>query len=122
MIMKRMIINTFLIGTTVVTGSALSSEMQCFVDTLAYDTFTSGGCLSAAPARVTSAVFKVSSNNSISSIIWTGDASGQCATTDMTCSIDIRQYSSKNVGATVLYSDGTWESVPQITAWYEGLD
>ncbi|MEO0974356.1 MAG: hypothetical protein AAFX85_14795, partial [Pseudomonadota bacterium] len=86
----------------------------------AFDQFTSGGCFNADDAFSTTAVFKVIPSGTISSIIWSGDATGDCSGPSPICGISIRQYQNRTVGATVLYTNGTFEVIPAITARYEG--
>lgn len=54
----------------------------------------------------------------VSQVIWQLPAGQSCSATSTTCTIQIWPYSQHDIGATVLYSNGTYEIVSG-TAWFE---
>lgn len=108
-----------LLSLTAIMGSAYASQMECYVDTQAYDHFTPNHCTALVyGARSATAVFRISGADSqIDKVIWSG-ATKSCGTSGTSCSITIRSMKPYRATATVLYSNGQWESV-QATASFE---
>jgi hypothetical protein len=105
----------------VVTLPAMAAQMECMVDTAAYDEWQAGFCPnfeSTLDNSPNTAIWRITgTTKTISSIIWSGTTAG-CASNSQYCSKDIRPYQEHVGKATILYADGTWEAV-QATASFE---
>ncbi len=116
--MKKMIAALALLGAS---GSAFSAQMECYVDTAAYDEWSVGYCMSMeftfdnAPNdafwRITG-VTKV-----VSSVLWTDDTAG-CSSASLECHKAIYPYQTYTGRAIILYADSSWEEV-SATARFE---
>ena len=101
-------------------GSSMAAQMECMVDTAAYDRWSTGGCwgfentLDNAPNDALWRIVGVT--KTISSVIWQETTSG-CPSNATYCTKAIRPYQEHLGKATVLYTDGTYEVV-QATAQF----
>ncbi len=96
-----------------------SPSMSCFVDTPAFDIFTTGWCDNSGTARTTTAVFRVDNPPSNFTILW---SNGSCNSSSTTCFLPIRQYQTITLNATVLNNDNSTFTTTGATASYEGFD
>lgn len=113
--MKKAIIGAVLTFSSL---PVLAKSMSCYVDTPAYDNFTTSYCSAAIfdGPRTTSAVFRIDNPHSnIHSVIWSDSA---CSSSSTSCITTVRAYNPKTVTATVLKTDGTYFQV-SATAEYE---
>jgi hypothetical protein len=119
--MKKLLSVGLLLASSFAASQAVATEMQCYVDTQAYDNYTSNACFAINPATSTTASFRVTATNgTINSVIWGGDASS-CGTAGTSCSITVRAYRQYNATATILYSNGTWETVSANASYERGF-
>lgn len=96
-----------------------SSSMSCYVDTPAFDYFTTGSCFSAGFSRTTTAVFRIDNLPSNYSIDW---HNSNCNDNNDTCFLSISHYQTITLSATVFNnSNSTFQNV-SATAHYEGYD
>lgn len=102
-------------------GSSMAAQMECMVDTAAYDQWSAGSCFSfeyTMDNAPNDAIWRiVDVTKTISSVIWQGTTSG-CPSNATYCTKAIRPYREHLGKATVLYTDGTYEVV-QATAQFE---
>ena len=102
-------------------GSSMAAQMECMVDTAAYDEWSVGHCENfeyTMDNKANDAIWRiVGVTKTISSVIWQETTSG-CASNSTYCTKAIRPYRSYLGKATVLYTDGTYEVV-QATARFE---
>lgn len=113
--MKKAIIGAVL---TLSSLPALANSMSCYVDTPAYDNFTTNFCSAVIfnGPTTTSAVFRVNNAPSnVQSVLWSDSS---CSSSSTTCITSVRAYKPKTVTATVLKTDGTFFQV-SATAEYE---
>ena len=106
--MKKLLMASALV---IASAPTLANTMSCYVDTPAYDEFTTSFCSALVynGPTTTSAVFKVDNPPSnVQSVIWSDSA---CSSTSTTCITTIRAYRPKTVTATVLKTDGTYFQV-----------
>ncbi|WP_281557383.1 hypothetical protein [Thalassomonas sp. RHCl1] len=118
--MKKLLTTGLLVASCLATSQAYATAMECYVDTPAYDHFTTGHCSALIwGANKATAVFRIKDADSkpISSVIW-GNAAASCGTGGAYCTIDIYAFRSYTATATVLYQDGSWGSA-SATAWLE---
>lgn len=94
------------------------SGMSCYVDTLAFDVFTSGYCFSAGNATTTSAVFRIDNPPSNYTILW---SDSRCSSSNTLCILPIRRYQSYTISATILNNANNTFTTASATAEYEGL-
>lgn len=119
--MKRLLSFGLLLASSFATSQVTATEMQCYVDTQAYDNYTSNRCFALNPASSTTANFRVTATNgSINSVIW-GEDTSSCGTAGTSCSITVRAYKTYTGSATILYSDGTWETVSAKASYERGF-
>lgn len=120
--MKKLLSVSLLLASSFVASQATATEMQCYVDTQAYDNYTSNRCFAMNPASSTTANFRITATNgAIDSVIWGDHASSCGTTTGTTCSITINAYRSYTGSATILYTDGTWEKVSAKASYERGF-
>lgn len=116
--MKRSIIA---LGIFLASGSAMAAQMECMVDTAAYDEWTEGHCMGfeyTMDNAPNDAIWRVvGTTKAVSSIIWSEKTAG-CASNATYCTKSIRPYTFNRGKATILYTDGTYEIV-QATANFE---
>ena len=102
-------------------GSSMAAQMECMVDTAAYDEWSAGSCWGfeyTMDYATNDAIWRiVGTTKSISSVIWQEATSG-CASNATYCTKAIRPYRQYLGKATVLYTDGTYEVV-QASAQFE---
>lgn len=102
-------------------GSTMAAQMECMVDTAAFDNWSTGYCMSfeyTMDNNPNDAIWRVvGTTKPISSVIWSEAAAG-CASTSTYCTKPVRPYREHVGKATVLYTDGTWTAV-QATAYFE---
>lgn len=113
--MKKIIAGLLLASSSFAT---FGQSMSCYVDTPAYDTFTTSFCAGVIynGPTTTSAVFRVDNPPSnLQSVVWSDSA---CSSSSTMCITSIRAYKPKTVTATVLKTDGTYYQV-SATAEYE---
>lgn len=109
------------LGLLLASGSTMAAQMECMVDTAAFDNWSAGYCMSleyTMDNNPNDAIWRVvGTTKPISSVIWSEAAAG-CASTSTYCSKPVQPYMEHVGKATVLYTDGTWTSV-QATAYFE---
>jgi len=97
-------------------------NMQCFVDTPAYDNYTPNFCMNFSSATRTTAIFKVANlplSSSEYSLSWqTSSCSGTTATS--TCSKSIRSLQQITITAVLMHSNSGKTKTLSATAIYEG--
>jgi hypothetical protein len=102
-------------------GSTMAAQMECMVDTAAYDEWSAGYCSSfeyTMDNARNDAIWRiVGVTKTISSVMWQETTSG-CDSNSTYCTKAIRPYRDHVGKATVLYTDGTYE-VLQATANFE---
>lgn len=100
---------------------ATAAQMECFIDTPAYDEWQTGSCYLmeyTMDYNPNSAVWRVTGmNKPVSSILWS-EATAGCTTTQEFCIQPITPYQTHLGKATILYTDGNWEMV-QAPAYFE---
>lgn len=98
-----------------------AAQMECFIDTDAYDEWQVGSCSMmeyTMEHNPNNAVWRVTGiNKAVSSILWS-EATAGCTTTQEFCIQPIAPYQTHLGKATILYTDGTWEVV-QASAYFE---
>lgn len=92
--------------------------MKCFVDTPAFDNFTSPFCFSNGTAFTTSAVFRIDGEPSNFTILWSDSS---CSSSSDTCVLPIRQFETINLSATILDNNNNTFANVSATARYEGF-
>jgi hypothetical protein len=119
--MKNLLSVAAVIATGLFTSQASAADMECYVDTQAYDHFTSGHCFALIyGASSATAVFRIAgANKPISSVIW-GDKASSCGTSGTSCSFTIRPFRANKASATILYQDGTWETASATASFEDG--
>lgn len=109
------------LGLLLASGTTMAAQMECMVDTDAFDSWQSPECnsfeytLDRAPNNATWRIVNIT--KTISSVIWSERTAG-CSSSATTCTKPIPPYSYHLGKATVLYTDGTYE-VLQATAQFE---
>jgi hypothetical protein len=100
---------------------AMAAQMECMVDTAAYDYWQAGYCPnfeSTLDNQPNTTLWRITdTTKSVASVLWS-DATAGCASSSLYCTKDIRPYREHVGKAIILYSDGTWEAV-QATAYFE---
>lgn len=100
---------------------AMAAQMECMVDTAAYDEWQVGHCPNfeyTMDNNTNTAIWRVTGTTKpVSSVLWSETTAG-CASNSLYCSKEIRPYQEHLGKATILYTDGTWEAV-QATASFE---
>lgn len=109
------LINSDTKGDQVRSGSAF---MECFVDTPAFDQFSSPFCLSNGTSFTTSAVFRIANPPSNFTILWSDN---RCDSSSLTCILPIRQFQTITLDATVLNNSNSTFVNTSATARYEGF-
>lgn len=104
--------------------SANSAQMECMVDTAAYDQWGTGHCFSFEYTLDTAsnvAIWRLKNvTKTISSVIWSDKTTG-CSTSATQCSKAIRPYRTHTGTATILYTDNTWEVVSAVAEFETGF-
>jgi hypothetical protein len=120
--MKKILQASLLCLSSVATSQAFSAEMECYIDTQAYDHYTANRCFAMVwGARKATAVFRVSgANKDINTVIWSDKASSCGSSTSTSCSFSIGPFAPHKASATVLYSDGSWEKVSATASFEDG--
>ncbi len=95
------------------------ASMKCYVDTPAFDVFTTGFCADAGVARTTTAVFRIDNEPSNFTILW---SDSRCSSSNDTCLLPIRHFQTINLSATVLNNDNNTFSTTSATALYESFE
>lgn len=100
---------------------AMAAQMECMVDTAAYDEWQVNHCPNfeyTMDNNTNKAIWRVTGTTKpVSSILWSETTAG-CASNSQYCDKQIRPYQEHVGKATILYTDGTWEAV-QATASFE---
>ncbi|MBB1268139.1 hypothetical protein [Shewanella sp. SR44-3] len=119
--MKKFLSVAAVLSTSLFASQASAASMECYVDTQAYDQYTSGHCFALVyGARSATAVFRIAgANKPISSVIW-GDKAASCGTSGTSCSFTIRPFVSNKASATILYQDGTWATASATASFEDG--
>ncbi|MBG9996012.1 hypothetical protein I6F50_13150 [Pseudoalteromonas sp. NZS127_1] len=119
--MKTILITTGIILASIFSAQASADQMECYVDTQAYDQFTPNHCFAVIYGkRTATAVFRVVGNGSdIDSVVWSNAASS-CGVSGTSCSFSIKSFKSNKAEATVLYTDGTWSKVSATASFEDG--
>ena len=108
-------------GLLLLSGSAFSAQMECMVDTAAYDEWSVGQCMSfeyTMDYAANDAIWRITNlTKPVSSVIWSEKTAG-CDSTATYCTKAIKPYIFHLGKATILYTDGTYEVV-QATAQFE---
>jgi len=119
--MKNILISTGIVLASIFSLQASADQMECYVDTQAYDQFTANRCIALVYGKIeTTAVFRVIGDGSdIDSVIWSNAASS-CGTSGTFCSFKIRAFISNKAEATILYTDGRWSKVSAIASFEDG--
>ncbi|MDP5138830.1 hypothetical protein ORJ04_23055, partial [Rheinheimera baltica] len=112
------------LGLLMASGSTMAAQMECMVDTAAYDQWTAGYCDSfeyTMDNAKNDAIWRiVDTTKPIASIIWSEKTAG-CAATATYCTKAIRPYTANKGKATILYTDGTYEIVQAIASFETGF-
>ncbi len=95
-----------------------AASMKCFVDTPAFDQFTTGFCFSNWTTFTTTAVFRIDNEPSNFTIIW---SDSRCSSSSDTCLLPIRHFQTITLNATVLNNDNNTFSTTSATARYESF-
>ncbi|MCA1777880.1 MAG: hypothetical protein LC637_00430 [Xanthomonadaceae bacterium] len=95
-----------------------ATGMSCFVDTPAFDLFTSPLCVSAGTTLTTTAVFRVDNPPADFTIIWSDSS---CSSSSTVCVVPINIIGYLTVSATVLNNANYTFTKVSATARYEGL-
>jgi hypothetical protein len=119
--MFKFVSTSVLLASSLFASQAFSANMECYVDTQAYDQYTPGHCEALIyGARSATAVFRIAgANKPISSVIW-GDKASSCGTSGTSCSFIIRPFRVNKATATILYQDGTWEAASATASFEDG--
>lgn len=100
---------------------AMAAQMECMVDTAAYDQWQAGDCPNfeyTLDNNANTAIWRVTGTTKpVSSVLWSETTAG-CASNSQYCNKQIRPYKQYTGKATILYTDGTWEAV-EATASFE---
>ncbi|ALQ06649.1 MULTISPECIES: hypothetical protein [Pseudoalteromonas] len=119
--MKTILISTGIILASVFSAQASADQMECYIDTQAYDQYTANYCsaLIYGKSKAT-AVFRVVGNGSdIDSVVWSNAASS-CGVSGTSCSFSIKSFRGYKAEATVLYTNGTWSKVSATASFEDG--
>ena len=110
-----------LVASSIFGSQAMAANMECYVDTQAYDQFTANHCAALIfGANKATAVFRiVGASKPINSVIWK-DAAKSCGTSGTFCSISIRAFRPNKATATILYTDGTWDTASATASFEDG--
>lgn len=110
-----------LVASSVFGSQAMAANMECYVDTQAYDHFTPNHCMAMVwGANKATAVFRIAgASKAIDSVIWK-DVAKSCGTSGTSCSITIRAFRTNKATATILYSDGTWGTASATASFEDG--
>jgi hypothetical protein len=121
LLMKKMLSVAAVIATGLFSTQAAAADMECYVDTQAYDQYSKGHCFALIyGASSATAVFRIAgANKPISSVIW-GDKASSCGTSGTSCSFTIRPFRPYKATATILYQDGTWEATSATASFEDG--
>ena len=95
-----------------------SASMSCFVDTPAFDQFTTGFCFSVGTAFMTTAVFRIDNPPSNFTILW---SDSRCSSNSLTCFLPIRHFQTITLSATVLNNSNNTFVNTSATARYESF-
>ncbi len=100
---------------------AMAAQMECMVDTAAYDEWQVGYCSNfeyTLDNNTNTAIWRITGTTKpVHSVLWSEKTTG-CASNSLYCSKEIRPYQEHVGKATILYTDGTWEAV-EATASFE---
>ncbi len=96
-----------------------AASMKCFVDTPAFDLFTTGYCHSSGNPRTTTAVFRIDNEPANFTILW---SDSRCSSSSDTCFLPIRHFQQITLSATVLNNANNTFSTTSATAHYESFD
>ncbi len=120
--MKLLISSIILAAASFTSFGSSAAQMECYVDTKAYDQFTPNRCFSMVwGQRTSTAVFRVANTTkAISNIIWQDDASSCGSGSNTHCSFTVYSFQTYTGTATVLYADGTWEKVSAKASFEDG--
>lgn len=115
--MKKLLATVF--GVLVLPVSA--AHMECYIDSPAYDEWQPDTCYLmeyTMDYNPNNAVWRVTGmTKPVSSILWS-EATAGCTTAQQFCMKPITPYQTHVGKATILYTDGTWETV-QAPAFFE---
>ncbi|MBB1384550.1 hypothetical protein H5119_03105 [Pseudoalteromonas sp. SG45-5] len=119
--MKTTLISMGIVLASIFSAQASADQMECYVDTQAYDQFTPNHCSALIYGKnKATAVFRVIGNGSdIDSVVWSNAASS-CGVSGTSCSFSIRSFRGYKAEATVLYTDGTWSKVSATASFEDG--
>lgn len=119
--MKNILISTGIALASIYSAQASADQMECFVDTQAYDQFTANHCTALIYGKTeTTAVFRVIGDGAdIDSVIWSNAASS-CGTSGTSCSFKIKAFKLNKAEATILYTDGRWSKVSATASFEDG--
>ncbi|KZN61408.1 hypothetical protein [Pseudoalteromonas luteoviolacea] len=122
--MKTTIKALTLIASTVFAGQALSAELVCAVYAKSGGSSWGNGTANCEAfdysfGSATGGRFYLKNvTKTVKEVRWNGSA--RCSTTASTsCNATIRAYATNQATATILYTDGTWESTNVARAYYE---
>lgn len=109
------------LGLLLATGSTMAAQMECMVDTAAYDEWSVGQCMGfeyTMDYAANDAIWRITNiTKPVSSVIWSEKTTG-CDSAATYCTKAIKPYIFHLGKATILYTDGTYEIV-QATAQFE---
>ncbi|WP_281557384.1 hypothetical protein [Thalassomonas sp. RHCl1] len=120
--MKKLLTAGLLVASSFATSQAYAAAMECYVDTPAYDHYTTGSCFAMVwGENKATAVFRIkdAASKPISSVIWDG-AAKSCGTGGTGCAVSIYAFRQYTATATVLYQDGTWGTASATASFEDG--
>ncbi|WDD96706.1 hypothetical protein [Thalassomonas actiniarum] len=120
--MKKLLTAGLLVASSFATSQAYAAAMECYVDTPAYDQYTTGYCSALVwGANKATAVFRIkdAASKPISSVSW-GGATASCGTGGAYCSITIYAFRQYTATAIVNYQDGTWSTASATASFEDG--
>ena len=104
--------------------SANAADMQCFVDTAAFDEPRIGNCPNIEftfDNRPNTAVWQIINiTKTIQEVIWQ-EATAGCSSSATTCSMSITPFQLHTGRAVILYTDGTFETVSAVASFETGF-
>ncbi|SFC69189.1 hypothetical protein [Pseudoalteromonas denitrificans] len=119
--MNKLLKTGILLASSLFGAQAMAVNMECYVDTQAYDHYTTNHCEALVwGASTATAVFRISgASKPIKSVIWSNAASS-CGTSGTSCSFTIRAFRSNKAEALILYQDNTWGTASATALFEDG--
>ena len=125
--MKKYLTHTFkaltLVGATILPHNALAADLACNLNVAWSGTVNGNGTAFCEGLdytfgnSTTGSFFLKNVTKPIHSVTWNGDAN--CGSTATFCPVTVFAYFPSEASATILYTDGTWETTNTATIDYE---